>query len=152
KEKLPAYFMLGFPAPLSSTDAPVWSKALAWIAGIIFLFLAASIFRYSQLQWLLGFAGALLTLLFFLFQKIIFLQAFILLIAMITPLFAILSQTFRTTSNITVTYLRTLLISLVGILILISVSNEGSLITGVEVFRGVKLMHIIPLLVMAIYI
>ncbi|WP_368653302.1 DUF5693 family protein [Ornithinibacillus sp. 4-3] len=152
KEKLPAYFMLGFPAPLSSTDAPVWSKALAWISGIIFLFLAASTFRYSPLQWLLGFAGALLTLLFFLFQKIIFLQAFILLIAMITPLFAILSQTFRTTSNITVTYLRTLLISLVGILILISVSNEGSLITGVEVFRGVKLMHIIPLLVMAIYI
>lgn len=91
---------------------------------------------------------------YFILDRLIFLQAFGLAIAIITPIYAVLTNAKGTTKlgKILVQYIRAVLISGVGIYIIVAIMNGNGFMSGIEGFRGVKLMYAIPLVMVALFV
>ncbi|WP_404455676.1 DUF5693 family protein [Virgibacillus necropolis] len=153
-KKMPDQFTSGTPEPFDKIFTPAWIKVAALMAGILFTFLASGIFNKNTIRISSIVFMFLLALSYFLLQNLLLLKAFALIIAVITPIYAVISTGKGTTNikYITFRYLRAIGISFVGIVIVISLLNGNKFITGFELFRGVKLVYIVPILFVAIYL
>ncbi|WP_010648279.1 DUF5693 family protein [Oceanobacillus massiliensis] len=154
-DRLPDSFHSGTPNPFKQINTPLWIEITLVIAGVMFSFLASSILKNRWLRISAVFFMCLLALSYFLLQKLLLLQAFALIIAVITPIFAVLSTGAIGTdriSKITIQYIKAVFISFLGIFIVIGLLNGNAFITGFEIFRGVKLVYILPILFVAGYL
>ena len=148
QEKMPPHFTLGTPKLFEKIAIPAWVTALVLLAGIIFMYLISELIQVKLLRILATAFMALLALAYFALDRILFLQAFALIIAVLTPIYAVIQSAKGSTRILAILgqYLKAIAISLVGIFIVIGLLNGNGFITGFEVFRGVKLVYIIPIL------
>ncbi|OZU88510.1 hypothetical protein CIL03_12060 [Virgibacillus indicus] len=150
---MPEHFNPGPPEPFNTFSIPVWMTAIVLAAGTLFTYLAAGVMRNKKLQLAASVFMLILTIAYFLLNKLLILQAFALIIAVITPIYAVLSTAKLETnkiSKITFQFLKAIGISFAGIIIVVGILNGNAFITGFEIFRGVKLVYAIPILVTAV--
>ncbi|ASN04114.1 DUF5693 family protein [Virgibacillus necropolis] len=153
-KNMPNQFIPGAPEPFKEIYTPLWIKAAVLLAGILFTYLSAGIIDNKKIRLASSVFMFLLALSFFLLHSLVVLKAFALIIAIITPIYAVISSSEGTTTIKTITfrYFKTIGISFVGIAIVISLLNGNAFITGFELFRGVKLVYVTPILFLAFYI
>lgn len=151
--KMPQQFSTGIAEPFERIDINLYVTLSLLIAGILFIYLAISLWNNRKLSLLSTLVLCLLALVYFVTENLVFLQAIALVIAIITPIYAVLS-TYKIQSNrlieIVIQYLKALGISLIGIMITTGLLNGNSFITGFEIFRGVKLVYLTPLLLLIV--
>lgn len=150
---MPEHFHSGTPEPFKAISIPIWVTAIVLAAGILFTYLGAGVIRSKKLQLAAAGFMLLLAIAYFLSQKLLILQAFALIIAVITPIYAVLSASKLETnkiSKITFQFIKAIGISFIGIIIVAGLLNGNAFITGFEVFRGVKLVYAIPILAVAV--
>ncbi|MEN2767346.1 DUF5693 family protein [Ornithinibacillus xuwenensis] len=148
-QSLPATFSQGIPDALDSITVPLWSIIALLIAGILYTFLFTSVLEQN---WLKISAIAVMTgtaIAYLLLDRLLFLQAFALGIAIIAPTYAVLS-TMATDKNITAQYGKALGINFIGIYLVIGLLNGNAFVTGMELFRGVKLVYVVPIMLVTI--
>ncbi|WP_088052908.1 DUF5693 family protein [Virgibacillus dakarensis] len=154
-DKLASNFQQGTPKPFSEINTPTWMLAILFITGILFTGLASSLI--NNRKWMIA-SVVFMTLLvigYFLTGRLFLIQGFALIIAIIAPIYAVLS-TINTgekqLGRITLHYLKALGIVFIGIIIVIGLLNGNAFITGFEVFRGVKLVYLIPILFVGVFL
>ncbi|WP_234402415.1 DUF5693 family protein [Oceanobacillus damuensis] len=154
QEQMPDHFKAGIPDPFDQISIPVWVTAVVLLAAIIFTYLAASVTRNPKLQLAAALFMVLLAGAYVLLDRIVLLQAFALIIAVITPIYAVLSSASGSTKlgEITLSYLKAVGISIIGIIIVIGLLNGNGFITGVQGFRGVIMVYIVPIVFVSLVV
>src|SRR5699024_6613209 len=71
-------------------------------------------------------------------------------LVVLTPIYAFILIKAAPKESVTLIYLQTLFIHFVGIVCIVSLSNDIRLLTGVDVFRFVKLAYLLPITVIAL--
>lgn len=106
-----------------------------------------SIIKCHPLRLVVTAGMILLAAVYFLLDRLLFIQAFALIIAVLTPIYAVMSTAkgSRKIRNILVQYVKAVAISAVGIAIVVGLLNGNPFLTGIEAFRGVKLVYVIPI-------
>lgn len=148
KENVPAAYSAGKPILFDKILIPSWVMAVVLLAGILFAYLVSDIVRNQIIRLLFAGFMAVIAVAYFLFDRILFTQAFALIIACITPIYAVIKASHGSIkiSHILLQYLKAVGISLIGIAIVIGLLNGNGFITGYEVFKGVKMVYVIPIL------
>ncbi|MHA6250843.1 DUF5693 family protein [Oceanobacillus sp. CAU 1775] len=152
KNKMPASFELASPYPFQTIDLPIWRTLFVFVAGILFTYLTS---RILEKKWIRLFASIFmlaLTIAYFLTENLLVLQLFGLIIAIITPIFSILATSQKGNTNFTWQFIKAILINFLGIFIVVGLFNGNAFITGEEIFRGVKLIYVAPLLFVTLFI
>ncbi|MEK4384770.1 DUF5693 family protein [Solibacillus sp. FSL W7-1464] len=146
-ERMPASFAAGAPMPFDKIDVPSWSKLLLFLAGVVFTYLMVGLTSCRPLQYVAAVVMLALAAGYFVLDRLVFVQAFALVIAVLTPIYAVMSSKKGSNSlvKIAALYLKAVAISFVGIFIVVGLLNGNGFITGFEAFRGVKLVYIIPI-------
>ncbi|WP_289890281.1 DUF5693 family protein [Virgibacillus pantothenticus] len=154
-DKLASDYTQGTPTPFSEIKTPTWLQILLFAAGILFTGLGSTLLKNNKWIFISTIFMSILALAYLLTQKLFLLQGFALMIAILAPICAMLS-TMRSTNNnirdITVQYFKALGITFIGIMIVIGLLNGNPFITGFEVFRGVKLVYVIPIIFVAVFL
>lgn len=147
QDKMPTHFTLGAPKHFEKISVPSWVTALVLLGGIIFMYLISELIKVNKLRILAVLFMALLAVAYFILNRVLFLQAFALIIAVLTPIYAVIKSANGSTRirDIFVQYIKGIAISLIGIYIVIGLLNGNGFVTGHEVFRGVKLVYVIPI-------
>lgn len=153
QEKMPSHFTLGAPKQFEKISVPSWVTVLVLLAGMIFIYLISELIKVKVLRILAVAFMALLAVAYFGLDRVLFLQAFALIVAVLTPIYAVIKSANGSTriSKILVQYVKGIAISLIGIFIVIGLLNGNGFVTGYEVFRGVKLVYVIPILGIVLY-
>lgn len=151
---MPNQYKSGVPTPFEQINVPLWNKLIVFIASVLFVYLASQISHNRFVEAASVGLTALLIVSYLLFQNIIFLQALALIIAIITPIYAVQATAQASTqiSKITWQYLKAVGISLIGIIIILGVLNGNGFISGIEMFRGVKLVYIVPMAYITLFV
>lgn len=155
QDSMPKWFHIGVPTVFNKVNVPVWSPILLILAGSILIYLALNFLRMPKLQIAGAIGMLLLGIMYFVTNRMIFLQGFALIIAVVAPIFAVLSCSKMDTSglkNILRNYIRAIGISFVGIWIIVGLLNGNGFITGFEIFRGVKLVYFFPIAAVALLV
>lgn len=144
---VPSSFDLGQSKTFEKISVPSWSTALIFLAGILFTYMMFSWLRCHWLRIVATGGMALLAAAYFLLDRLVFIQTFALLIAVLTPIYAVMSTATgsRNLGKIFIQYAKAVGISVLGIAIVVGLLNGNHFITGIEVFRGVKLVYIVPI-------
>ncbi len=151
--EMPSLFHPGKAQLFEKISVPTWSYFSAFVAAIAFVSLAALSVLQNRLLFLLALVGMLgISLGYGVLGKTLLVQGAALIVAVITPVFAILplSDT-KSLKQILMTYLRAAGISAIGIAIVVALLNGNEYLVKVEAFRGVKLIYVFPILFMFLY-
>lgn len=153
QEKMPDRFTLGAPKLFDEVNVPSWVTVLVLLAGMLFTWIVSSLVKNKYLRIGSVAVMALLAVAYFVLNRVLFLQAFALMIAVITPIYAVVASSngSKRILDILVQYVKALAISMVGIWIIVGLLNGNGFITGFEQFRGVKLVYIIPIVGVFLY-
>ncbi|MEG0472385.1 MAG: DUF5693 family protein [Solibacillus sp.] len=154
QKRMPATYQLGAPAAFDKIDVPSWATAMILLAGTIFTYLMFGLLKCNPLRILAAVFMLVLAVAYFLLDRLLFIQAFALIIAVLTPIYAVV-HTAKGSSNfgkITIQYLKAVAISAVGIAIVVGLLNGNGFLTGFEQFRGVKLVYIIPIAGVSLFV
>ena len=149
---MPGLFHLGKAVPFEDIHVPTWSYLFTLLAAVLFVSIA--VLQILQKKWLfyLSIAGlGLVSLGYLLLQKVLFIQGLALLVAIITPVLAIIPIKGREKVNILLSYGKAIGITLLGIAIVVGLLNGNEYLVMVDVFKGVKLIYIFPIAFMFIY-
>ncbi|KAB8126814.1 hypothetical protein F9U64_19240 [Gracilibacillus oryzae] len=154
-QHMPDQYTLGTPQPFDEIDVPIWSTIAVMLAGMGFVFLAL---EFIQLMWI-RIAGiivaGILTAGYLVTDMTLMLQAYGLGIAILTAIFATIHAHARKAKpglkHLMLTYLQSIGISLAGIAIMIGILNGNEFITGFAQFRGVILVYVVPMVVVALW-
>ncbi len=151
-EKMPGKFHAGIAEPFKHINTPFWSKAVALLAGVLFATLAAFVVFNKRWAFVIGGIGLIGAIVALFTNSHLLAQVFALVIAVITPVFAIVpKKEIRSFKDIILSYLRAAIISLIGIFIVVSILNGNEYLVKIQMFRGVKLLYILPILFMVVY-
>lgn len=153
-ERMPSKYTVGAPVLFEKVTVPSWAMALVLVAGILFTFITSEILMVRALRYGATAFMILLAAAYFALDRIVFIQAFALLIAVLAPTYAVIksaqgSGSFR---GILAQYAKAVGITLVGIAIVVSLLNGNKFMTGYEVFRGVILVYLVPIACVVLYV
>lgn len=153
QEKMPANYKSGTAKLFDVVTVPAWVTALVLLAGIIYVYVVSELVKWQPLRLAATLFMVVLAIAYFALDRVLFLQAFALIISVITPIYAVIKSAHGSTRirDIAWQYVKAVAISLIGIAIIIGLLNGNGFITGFEKFRGVKLVYIIPILGILIY-
>ncbi|MBM7551692.1 DUF5693 family protein [Thalassobacillus pellis] len=151
--KMPDYFETGAPESYNKINTPWWMTVSLLIAGTLLSFLAASDILHNKLGVAALIFMGLLSIAYLLLGSIMLIKGFALIVAVITPIYAVAAtaEGSTKTGRITVQYSKAIGISFAGIVIVTGLLNGVPYVTGFELFRGVKLVYIVPILFFVIY-
>ncbi|RKQ34394.1 DUF5693 family protein [Oceanobacillus halophilus] len=154
-ENMPSHFNPGSPKPIEKISISIWTQIALLLAGILFTYSASRIMKNKWFHDLTVLLMICMAGLYLALDKLIILQAFALVIAIITPIFAVIATSHSKTNTIgkiSLQYIKALGISVAGIFMVIGLLNGNAFVTGIEVFRGVKLVYVVPILFVALYL
>ncbi|MCT1905339.1 DUF5693 family protein [Oceanobacillus sojae] len=153
QQQMPAHFIHGDARPFQTIATSNWIQPLLLLAGVLFGYgllrlLPFKIIRIAMVS-LLVLAGAawLIT------DYLLLLKLFAWLIAVLTAVCAVLIsansrvglwKAAEKGAAVWLSFLQALGITVIGILLIIGLLNGNEFISGVELFRGIKLLHIVP--------
>lgn len=147
-ETMPDHFQPGEPKLFDKVAVPAWVTATVLLAGILFTFIVSELVKWMPLRLAAAGFMALLAIAYFILKSTLFLQAFALIIAVLAPTYAVIKSAQGSTkmTKILVQYVKAVAISLIGIIIVIGLLNGNAFMTGFAVFKGVKLVYLIPIM------
>jgi hypothetical protein len=150
---MPAIYESGKASPFSTIQIPFWVTLGLLISSVIFVYLAVTHLLSSKLAFAASGLTAILGFGYIITNKLLILQLLALGIAVITPIFAAIPNQHYLLEKKSVIgqYLKAVGISIIGILLVIGLLNGNEFLTGIEVFRGVKLVYVLPILYMTFY-
>lgn len=154
QEKMPSSFTAGAPKLFDKISIPVWVTALVLLAGIVLTYIISELLKNQILRILATGFMALIAIAYFVLDRLLFLQAFALVIACITPIYAVVKSSHgsKRIRDILVQYAKAIGISLIGITIVIGLLNGNGFISGYDEFRGVKLVYVVPIAGIALFV
>ncbi|MED3799427.1 DUF5693 family protein [Lysinibacillus capsici] len=147
-DTMPDHFKAGEPKLFDKVVVPAWVTAAVLVAGILFTFIISELVKWMPLRIAAAGFMAVLAIAYFILKSTLFLQAFALIIAVLAPTYAVIKSAQGSTkvSNILLQYLKAVAISVIGIVIVIGLLNGNAFMTGFAVFKGVKLVYLIPIM------
>ncbi|WP_342557413.1 DUF5693 family protein [Lysinibacillus sp. FSL P4-0201] len=147
-DTMPDHFKAGEPKLFDKVVVPAWVTATVLVAGILFTFIISELVKWMPLRIAAAGFMAVLAIAYFILKSTLFLQAFALIIAVLAPTYAVIKSAQGSTkvSNILIQYLKAVAISVIGIVIVIGLLNGNAFMTGFAVFKGVKLVYLIPIM------
>lgn len=152
QKEMPTLFHLGKAAPFEQINVPIWSQVSTLLAAI--LFVSMGVLKIVQRKWMLfiSIAGlGAVSLAYLVLQNNLLIQGIALLVALITPVLAIIPTKGKENRGIIPSYMNSVLISFVGIAIVIALLNGNEYLVKISEFRGVKLIYVFPIAFMFIY-
>lgn len=151
--KLPSSFDRGSAVLFDSIPVPLWQIAMGLIGTIAFLALAAQTVFGNRKLTLAAVAGlSLLAILYLITDMTIILKAFALALAVTTPVFALLlKKDPESKYYLIASYFKAVGVTLVGIWLIVVLLNGNAFILGMDEFRGVKLVYVLPIAFIALY-
>lgn len=154
QKRMHASYQLGAPAAFDKIDVPSWATALILLAGIIYTYVMFGLLKCNPLRILATLVMLLLAVAYFLLDRLLFIQSFALIIAVLTPIYAVVHTAKGSNSlvKITVQYMKAVAISAIGMAIVVGLLNGNGFVTGFEQFRGVKLVYIIPIAGVSLFV
>ncbi|ETP67619.1 hypothetical protein HF394_02715 [Planococcus glaciei] len=143
----------GKAAAFDSYEVPLWQTAAGLIGAIAFLGLAVDVIVKNRKLTFLTLAGtALLALIYMLFGLSIILKAMALAIAVSAPVLAVLLHKKTDAKGyLLIEYAKAVAVTLVGIWFIVVLLNGNQFLLGIDSFRGVKLVYILPMAFIALY-
>lgn len=153
EKEMPSLFKSGDATPFSTIQMPLWLTAGLLISAALFIYMAISHLLTHKLALAASSLTALMAFGYMATQKLLILQAVALGIAVITPIFAAIpdQQALSEKKSIITQYAKAVGISFVGIVLVIGLLNGNEFLTKIEVFKGVKLVYVLPILYMTVY-
>lgn len=147
-DAMPDHFQPGEPKLFDKVAVPAWVTAAVLLAGILFTFIVSELVKWMPLRIAAAGFMAVLAIAYFILKSTLFLQAFALIIAVLAPTYAVIKSAQGSTkmSKILVQYVKSVAISLIGIVIVIGLLNGNAFMTGFATFKGVKLVYLIPIM------
>ncbi|KPN97826.1 DUF5693 family protein [Lysinibacillus sp. ZYM-1] len=147
-KRMPDHFKPGEPKLFDKVAVPAWVTAAVLLAGILFTFIISELVKWMPLRIAATGFMTVIAIAYFLLKSTLFLQVFALIIAVLAPTYAVIKTAQGSTkmSKILVQYLKAVAISLIGIVIVIGLLNGNAFLTGFAVFKGVKLVYLIPIM------
>lgn len=151
--QMPKQFQLGTVKPFDTYTVPLWSYLCAFVASIAFLTIATlQVFNSKWLAIIAGVGSAIICVAYAILKMGILLKGLALLVAIATPIFALLPlKETNTWKAIFRGYGRAALISFMGIIIIVALLNGNQFLVNVDAFKGVKLLYIAPIIFMCLY-
>ncbi|MFC4402896.1 DUF5693 family protein [Gracilibacillus xinjiangensis] len=153
QQHMPGQFSLGEPEPFDEINVPLWSTIAVLLAGIGFTFLALEFIKVIWIRIAGVAVTAILTVGYLVTNMTMLLQGYALGIALLTAIFATIPVRKVTggLKQIAWIYLKSIAISFAGIAIMIGILNGNEFITGFAQFRGVILIYVVPMVVVALW-
>lgn len=152
QQQMPKQFVLGDVKPFDKYEVSILNYLMAFIAFISFMMIATEkIFKQRLLTIVAGAGLVVLAVAYLLLEQMIILKAFALLTAIVTPVFAILAIDLKAKTSILGKYVKAAIIAFIGITIIISLLNGNDYVVGINAFKGVKLVYIVPIAFMCLY-
>lgn len=151
--QLPASFERG-PSELYETfTIPLWQIAIGLIGSIAFLAWAAqTVFGSRKLTYIAIGGLVLLALAYLVTDMTLILKIFALGLAVTTPVAAVLlKKNTESKYYLIASYFKAVGVTLVGIWLIVVLLNGSAFILGIDAFRGVKLVYILPILFLVLY-
>ncbi|MDQ0428358.1 hypothetical protein QOZ98_001184 [Planomicrobium stackebrandtii] len=150
---LPASFVRGDSRTFDTYSVPLWQTAMALLGAIAFLTLAAqSVFKNKWLTLAALVGSALAAILYLVTAQSMILKAFALAIAITAPIWAVLLKKEPEKKwYLLRSYAQALAISAIGIWLIVVLLNGNQYLLGIDLFRGVSLIYIVPIAFVAIY-
>ena len=153
-EKTPERFSVGEPSLFEKVNVPAWALGLLFIAGMLYVYVASEVLINKWMRFGVIAFMALLAVAYVLLNKIVFIQAFALIIAVVAPTYAVMKSArggATTIGGMLSRYLQAAGITIVGILLVVSFLNGNMFYTKFEVFRGVILVYVLPIASVLLY-
>lgn len=143
----------GKAAAFDSYEVPLWQTAAGLIGAIAFLGLAVDVIVKNRKLTILTLAGtAMLALIYMLFGLSIILKAMALAVAVSAPVLAVLlNKKTDAKGYLLIEYAKAVAVTLVGIWFIVVLLNGNQFLLGIDSFRGVKLVYILPMAFIALY-
>ncbi|MBZ5202068.1 hypothetical protein HU147_12650 [Planomicrobium chinense] len=143
----------GEAVTFASYEVPLWQLAAGLIGAIAFLSLAVDHVVKNRRLTILTLAGTgLLAVIYMLFGLSIILKAMALAVAVSAPVLAVLlNKKTDAKGYLLKEYAKAVAVTLVGIWFIVVLLNGNQFLLGIDSFRGVKLVYIVPMAFIALY-
>lgn len=150
---LPASFARDDSRTFDAYSVPLWQTAMALLGVIAFLTLATqSVFQNKKLTLFALSGSALFALLYLVLQQSIILKALALAVAITAPIWAVLlNKEPQRKGYIVKSYAQAIGIAAIGIWLIVVLLSGNQYILGIDLFRGVSLIYIVPIAFVAVY-
>lgn len=150
---MPDSFVRGESRSFETYSVPLWQTAMALLGAIVFLTLAAQyVFKNNRLTLLALIGSALAAAVYLVTGQSMVLKAFALAVAVTAPIWAVLLKKEPEKKWYLIrSYAQALGIAAIGIWLIIVLLNGNQYLLGIDLFRGVSLIYIIPIAFIAIY-
>ena len=152
-ETLPASFVRGESRSFETYSVPLWQTIMALLGSIAFLTLAAqSVFKNKKLTFAALIGSTLFALIYLVTGHSMVLKVFGLAIAITAPIWAVmLKKEPEKKWYLVRSYVQALGISAIGIWLIVVLLNGNQYLLGIDLFRGVTLIYIVPIAFVTIY-
>lgn len=156
QQQMPSQFTLGDVKPFDNYTIAIWQKIVALLALISFMMMATEKILNKRLLTITAGVGLTLLAAAYLVTGLpIIVKALALLVAVVSPIYAILSVNMGAENTTKFTMLKKFvkasIIAFIGILIIVSLLNGNDYLVGINTFKGVKLVYIVPMVFMSLY-
>ncbi|WP_416145303.1 DUF5693 family protein [Planococcus koreensis] len=150
---MPASFERGKSETFVKYEAPLWQKLVGLIGAGAFLALGALALFKKRWLALAAIAGTvLLALLYAVLGTSLILKAAALAVGLAAPMVAVLHDRNESAKGfILKEYIKALAVTFVGIWFIIVLLNGNEFLLGIDSFRGVKLIYIVPIAAVLLY-
>lgn len=152
QSQMPKQFVLGDVKPFDKYEVSIFNYLMAFIAFISFIMIATEkIFKQRLLTIAVGAGLAILSIAYLVLDQMIILKAFALLTAIVAPIFAILAVDLNAKKSLLGKYIKAAVIAFIGIIIITALLNGNDYLVGINSFKGVKLVYIVPIIFMCLF-
>lgn len=150
---LPASFVRGESRTFDAYSVPLWQTAMALLGVIAFLTLAAQYVFNNKRLTLVALVGSTLgSILYLVTEQSMILKAFALAVAITAPIWAVLlKKEPQKKWYLLRSYAQALTVAVIGIWLIVVLLNGNQYLLGIDLFRGVSLIYIVPIAFVAIY-
>ncbi|WP_407946469.1 DUF5693 family protein [Planococcus antarcticus] len=150
---MPDSFVRGKSRTFETYSVPLWQTAIALLGAIAFLTLAAqSVFKHTRLTLVALIGSTLFVIAYFVTEQSMVLKVFGLAIAITAPIWSVLLKKESEKKWYLIrSYSQAIAISAIGIWLIVVLLNGNQYLLGIDLFRGVSLIYIVPIAFIAIY-
>ncbi|GIO23399.1 DUF5693 family protein [Oceanobacillus sp. J11TS1] len=147
QQQMPAQFIHGNALPFQKIEKANWIQPLLLVTALLFSYTLLSCLFFQKIRGMVVFLLFVLGAAWMITDYLLLLKLFTWLIAILTVVGAVLvsaNSRAEKQAPVWLSFLQATGITILGILLIIGLLNGNAFITGVELFRGIKLLHIIP--------
>lgn len=152
-KQLPSSFVRDSATVYGEIPVPLWQIAIGLIGAIAFLAWAAETVFGNRKLSLAAIAGlSIIALAYLVTDMTLILKFFALGLAVTTPVFAVLlKKNTESKYYLIVDYFKAVGVTLIGVWLIVALLNGNAFILGMDAFRGVKLVYVLPIAFLLLY-